>query len=501
MARMLRSVAVMGLVAAIGVGLGLTASASPKAMLVSRQEPPAKETSPKKKAIPNKRNTSKKGMSKTRIPAEADTSKTEAPAATTPDDTSGGLKFSRDIAPILVANCARCHNEKPTNKSKFNQTTFGGLMKGGVSGKDIIPGNPEESMFINRIKGEGGRRMPPGNVPLADGAIARLDQWVREGAKLDAGIDANEPMVKYASTPEDRRKAEITALSPEARDKKTEAAARDRLKRADPNSNLTMTPSAHFLLFSDLPKERASTLLRTMEREYGMLIQILGTAKINFVEKVGLYVFKEQKGFTEFVRTVENQEVESREEARSRLGDESPYLTAIDPLAGGPEPAATGTRKGSRPKKGEESLGGPERSLAGLLTEQLVSGVLKLAGKSPLWVTAGVGALMASKVEPRSPYYRRLRALAYEQAKAGWATKSQEALGDAAKPEAVKAVGFAVSDWLLSSNAALFPGFIRAMLEGGPRLDEALGSALGTNREAFLTATEEFVAQHYGSGR
>ena len=81
----------------------------------------------------------------------------------------------------------------------------------------------------------------------------------------------------------------------------------------------------------------------------------------------------------------------------------------------GAEAAAPTAKKGGRSKKSDDSFGGPERTLAGLLTEQLAAGALAQAGKPPRWVTMGFAALLASPIERGSPYYRRLRAEAFEQ--------------------------------------------------------------------------------------
>src|SRR4051812_42529917 len=54
-------------------------------------------------------------------PEPKDEAATEKPAAATPTD--GTLKFSRDIAPILVSNCAGCHNAKQ-KRGKLDMTSF-----------------------------------------------------------------------------------------------------------------------------------------------------------------------------------------------------------------------------------------------------------------------------------------------------------------------------------------------------------------------------------------
>ena len=490
MARMLRSLAVVGLVAGLGVGLILATS---DATVAYGQEPQPKSSAKKKTK------TGKKGTARPAMPAEAPAN---APAAAD----AGGLKFSRDIAPILVANCARCHAPGTTQftRSGLSVATFDALIKGGKSGQEIVAGNPDESTIIHRIKGEEGAKMPPGQVSLGEGAIAKISQWIKEGARLDAGIDASAAMAKYAASPEDLRKAELAKLPAADRDKKTEAVALDRLKKADPNAKPEVTPSAHFLLFAEMPKERANNLLKTMEAQYTRIGRLLaGTKGLPGPEKIGLYVFKDRKGYTEFVRTVENQDVEAGDEARSKLNVESPYVLAVDPLAGAAEPAGSSTpKKSTRSKKGaDDSFGGPERSLAGLLTEQLAAGALAQAGKPPRWVTMGVGALFASSVERGSPYYRKLRAEAFDVWRQGWGSKATEALGDQTKPETVRAVGFAVSEWIATSAPDAFPPFVHAMLAGGEKLDDAIAQCLQGTREQFLDGSGTFVYTSYGRTR
>jgi parallel beta-helix repeat protein len=105
----------------------------------------------------------------------------------------------------------------------------------------------------------------------------------------------------------------------------------------------------------------------------------------------------------------------------------------------------------------------------------------------------GVGALMASSLEPRSPYYRKLRASAYELAKIDWPGKATEALADGTKSEDVRAVGFVVAEWAASTNPAAFPMFVRGMLEGGNKLDDVINVCFGATRPQFFNATGGFL--------
>ena len=105
-------------------------------------------------------------------------------------DSSGKLKFSQDIAPILVANCTGCHSGDGNGlrRGKLNLSTFASMQTGTPDHKVIQPGKPEESTLVRRIKGEDEPRMPQGaQAALSAAAIAKIERWVKEGATLDTG--------------------------------------------------------------------------------------------------------------------------------------------------------------------------------------------------------------------------------------------------------------------------------------------------------------------------
>ena len=76
----------------------------------------------------------KKGQASSRKASKkADTSSKTKKGATKADTADNGrLKFSQDIAPILVANCVNCHSgdNVGVRRGKLDLTTFENLMKG-----------------------------------------------------------------------------------------------------------------------------------------------------------------------------------------------------------------------------------------------------------------------------------------------------------------------------------------------------------------------------------
>ena len=94
--------------------------------------------------------------------------------------------FQTNIKPIILDTCARCHNPSRARRSGgLDQTTRDAIMRGGNSGPAIVPGKPEDSLLIARVKLPPGHedRMPPDpRSPLTPEQIAAIEQWIRDGA-------------------------------------------------------------------------------------------------------------------------------------------------------------------------------------------------------------------------------------------------------------------------------------------------------------------------------
>jgi hypothetical protein len=107
------------------------------------------------------------------------------------------ISFINDVAPILKENCLACHDTKK-KAGKYDMTTFEKLMAGGANGEQIVPGKPEASEFHSLMVTGEQRRMPPRDkgeaVPKDKAAVIAL--WIKQGAKLDAGIDPKADLVK-----------------------------------------------------------------------------------------------------------------------------------------------------------------------------------------------------------------------------------------------------------------------------------------------------------------
>ena len=103
------------------------------------------------------------------------------PAAPMPSPSAdgGGASFVKDVAPMLVAKCGRCHVDG--SRGEFNMANYATLIRGPAAGVVIFPNDPAGSRIVEVI--ESGD-MPRGGS-LSPAEFASLKNWIAAGAKYD----------------------------------------------------------------------------------------------------------------------------------------------------------------------------------------------------------------------------------------------------------------------------------------------------------------------------
>ena len=97
-------------------------------------------------------------------------------------------QFTRDIRPILLGRCAKCHGvDEETRESglRFDrrESATTELDSGAIA---IVPGKPDESEVIARVTAddEFTRMPPPGSgEPLTPAEVDTLRRWIAAGAE------------------------------------------------------------------------------------------------------------------------------------------------------------------------------------------------------------------------------------------------------------------------------------------------------------------------------
>ncbi|MCM3880460.1 MAG: PSD1 and planctomycete cytochrome C domain-containing protein [Vicinamibacterales bacterium] len=95
------------------------------------------------------------------------------------------VSFAKDIQPILASSCLNCHGDA-LQLSKFDLRTRESALLGGQHGSDIVPGNAEQSRMYKRVAGLEKPSMPQQGTPLTAEQVAKVKQWINDGAKWDA---------------------------------------------------------------------------------------------------------------------------------------------------------------------------------------------------------------------------------------------------------------------------------------------------------------------------
>ncbi|GAB2779691.1 hypothetical protein GCM10027275_24050 [Rhabdobacter roseus] len=98
----------------------------------------------------------------------------------------GEVDFNSQIRPILNANCTGCHGGVKTQGNISLLYRESALAKGKSGKPCIVPGYPEQSELIARIKShDPDDRMPLKAPALSEEQIDLLERWVKEGAEWE----------------------------------------------------------------------------------------------------------------------------------------------------------------------------------------------------------------------------------------------------------------------------------------------------------------------------
>jgi uncharacterized membrane protein len=120
-------------------------------------------------------------------PESANPKKDDSAKATQAPATSGGRA-------VLADKCEKCHGSAK-HKGGLRVDSVAALVAGGENGAALVPGNPERSEMIRRVRlpVTAKEHMPPKKEPqLSDGEVAALVAWVRglSNAKVAASESA-----------------------------------------------------------------------------------------------------------------------------------------------------------------------------------------------------------------------------------------------------------------------------------------------------------------------
>ncbi len=363
-----------------------------------------------------------------------------------PDGTET-VSFKKDIAPMFVKFCYRCHSGNNPD-SGFSVETFEKILIGGDSGEVLIPGNLEQSRLFRLTGGLENPRMPQGQARITRKNYEDLKAWVKEGIKYDAG-DPKIPLREMVPSDAEVLAARLKKMSQEEfrnyRKEKGESHWRKTLSSAKPVTVAT----EKFLLMGNVQESRLLEAARWADEILVDIQKQFGTSSLpSWKGRLAIYVFKDRYDYDEFNRSIEN-----RQPAKSLVGhakvtanfDEA-YLAVLD----------TGDSNGTR-----------KPSMKWTLAKSLISAFLQIEAKTrPAWLMEGAGWALANQQYQGEAYQRTMMQSAADVLKE---LKRPEDLfkNGTFAPDATEHAGYVTARFLLSKgNLQQFRQFTKMIIAG-----------------------------------
>ncbi len=363
-----------------------------------------------------------------------------------PDGTET-VSFQKDIAPMFVKFCFRCHSGNNPD-SGFSVETFEKILIGGDSGEVLIPGNLEESRLFRLTGGLENPRMPQGQARITRKNYEDLKAWVKEGIKYDGG-DPKIPIRDMVPSDADELAARLQKMSEDEfrdyRKAKAESHWRKTLSSAKP---LTIA-TEKFLLMGNVEESR---LLETAKWADAILLDVqkqFGTNSLpSWKGRLAIYVFKDRYDYDEFNRSIEN-----RQPAKTLFGHakvtanfDDAYLAILD----------TGDINATT-----------KPSIKWTLAKSLTSAFLQTNAKArPNWLMEGAGWALANQQYQGDAYQRTMMQSAAEVLRELKRPQDLFTNGTFA-PDATEHVGYVTTRFLLSKgNLQQFRQFTKMIIDG-----------------------------------
>ncbi|MEC9003309.1 MAG: DUF1549 domain-containing protein, partial [Planctomycetota bacterium] len=102
------------------------------------------------------------------------------------------VDFAKEIYPLLAQRCFQCHGNKK-HEGGLRLDLRSAALRGGDSGKIILPGKSTESDLLKRIRSsDPDEQMPPQGKRLTGEEINRLQRWIDQGANWPDALAGKE---------------------------------------------------------------------------------------------------------------------------------------------------------------------------------------------------------------------------------------------------------------------------------------------------------------------
>jgi len=371
---------------------------------------------------------------------------------------SESVSFATDIAPLLVANCKGCHVDAMNARGGLQMDTFAGLLRGGDSGAVLRPGNGEQSLLVQKLRGTAdGQRMPAGGrPPLPEESIRKIATWIDEGGKLD-GDSENQPLTVMSQL------AWASAATPEEINRRREEEARENLAVAVAGRELNSEVTENFFIVGPVDTDTIRMVAGAAQAETAMAAAVLGPADPPlFGGRATVIVLPGRYEYNEFTRMVEQRSVPADWDSHWRFDGIDAYVAVV----------ASGSAEAD------------EIQLR--LSAPVVSLAVAIAGDVPEWLAEGVGRAVSARKSRRRDRRAQQQAEAETAAAIAALNSAEQFLDGRMVPEQAERVAAAVAASLIERSARRAFGRMIQSLKTGTPFVKAFADAYGMSPEAYI---------------
>lgn len=370
----------------------------------------------------------------------------------------GDVSFAFEIAPLLLKNCVGCHDDDQP-EARFSMTTFTRLSNGGRSGPPFVAGRSADSLIVRKILGASGiegQRMPIGKPPLTPEAIARIEKWIDQGAKLDMlGAASGLADIAAAGRARSLTHADLQAARFEAAEKLW--------RRGLADESPTTAVLDDVIMIGNLSKPQFERATEAVKRAAdGARTQLIGGDGPLLKGGVACLLFAKAYDYSNFRETI--------------LGEERPKgLTGNAGVSGDVAYGALIVPASTADENGDD--------LAAGAAEQLTAAAL-IARGAPAWFAQGAGRTVGMRVAPKSGVVKAWRSEAVDAA--ARLGSPEDFFGGNVGPVALAAIGGGFLSELSPSPARLEAVVKR--LDDGATFDAAFADVFKAPPPALFAA-------------
>jgi hypothetical protein len=383
------------------------------------------------------------------------------------------VSFTKDIAPFMVNLCVGCHSGNDP-RGGLSLVSVNTMMKGGDSGRVIIPGDLEGSRLFRLVGGLENPRMPQNQAVITRKNYEDLKKWFLEGNKFDVE-DPSKPLRDIVPTDEEIAAERLAKLSEEEFTQHRIRKSQELWGAALTMQEFRWLENRDFLIYGNASDDRLKEIAKWADEHAAELRKTFGDKGLYLWKgKLTIFVIKDRFDFEQFVSVNLGQEAPAEMFGAARVTSTSEDAYVVLEDIG-------------------DAASEADPSFRTSLIEQLTAAYLQKdegGGNLPAWITRGTGLYFAAQAETKSPYFDGLKTTVPPMLQT--VMKPADVFNDGTfSPSAVGAVGYTLVDFLIKNAGPAAFGQLIRVVKSGTKIQDAV--------KTVYKADPTALAQRYGA--